>query len=465
CTACHDPHSAENLFGPNFTGSELCFADMLGTAFALEGLVSGTRLPAHLSLTSPPPRPAPAAPAAPAVAIARAEAPAPGPSTASPPAPAAVRLGPPPGTSASGRGCVTNECHASLVSAPVVHAPSGQGQCELCHVAVDEPNHKFRLAAKEPELCYQCHDRPPEARFLHGPVAQGLCTVCHNPHGAPHKSMLPEAGKDLCFNCHSEMGKLVLSARVQHPVEKDCNACHDPHRGDVKFQLRKDLPDLCIGCHPAVKDAVDAATVAHEPVVKDRKCVNCHNPHGTDVPKLLAAVEMDLCLGCHDKPMDTPSGPIIDMKSWLANNPERHGPIRNESCTGCHQPHGSKDFRLLRHAFPRAFYHPFSLEAYDLCFECHEKTLVLDQATTTLTGFRNGEKNLHYVHVNQKKGRTCRACHEVHAGTKPKRIRDFVPFGEWQYPVNFEVTENGGRCASGCHVTRAYDRLQEVVQK
>jgi len=210
---------------------------------------------------------------------------------------------------------------------------------------------------------------------------------------------------------------------------------------------------------------VSTAGVGHEPVTTGKNCANCHNPHGSDVPRILADTEIHLCLGCHDEPMDTPNGPIVDMKSWIDTNPEHHGPIRDGNCTGCHQPHGSENFRILQHTFPRRFYAPFSLDTYALCFECHEETLVLDARTTTLTGFRNGDVNLHYLHVNQQKGRTCRACHEIHAGTRPKRIKDFVPFGSWMYPVNFEKSETGGRCTPGCHVERAYDRGHQISLK
>ncbi|MHC4082464.1 MAG: cytochrome c3 family protein, partial [Planctomycetota bacterium] len=347
------------------------------------------------------------------------------------------------------------------------HGPTAQQQCEACHTLVDERSHRFELTEAPPDLCYICHDPIQESEFMHGPVALGTCTVCHDPHGAPNQFMLPEPGGELCFMCHSEMGTHVSSARVPHGAmdEQGCSACHDPHGASFRYQLKADMPDLCLDCHEPVAEIIATAVVAHDPVHSDKQCVNCHNPHGSDVPMILAAREMDLCLDCHDRPMDTPHGPIIDMQSWIAENPERHGPIRDRSCTGCHQPHGSENFRILKHEFPREFYRPFALETYDLCFQCHEETLVLDERTTTLTGFRNGDKNLHYLHVNQEKGRTCRACHEIHAGTKPKRIKDFVPFGNWQYPVNFEMSEFGGRCAPGCHRPRSYDRRQEIIQE
>jgi predicted CXXCH cytochrome family protein len=364
-------------------------------------------------------------------------------------------------------GCVSSTCHSAIVLGEIVHGPTAQQDCESCHRLVDEPSHKFEMPLKEPTLCFECHDPPLTHEFQHGPVALGVCTVCHNPHSGPEEFMLPAAGNNLCFKCHIEMHEQVGTAQIQHDViaEKGCTACHDPHSSDFNRQLKKDMPPLCLECHEQIGEVVEKAVVAHEPVRTDAKCANCHAPHGSDVPGLLLDQEVNLCLGCHDEPLETPSGTIIDMKTWLKNNPERHGPIREGNCTLCHQPHGSQHFRILAYEFPRKFYSPFSVEVYDLCFQCHEGTLVLDEQTTALTDFRNGSKNLHYVHVNQERGRTCRACHEVHAGTKPKRMKDFVPYGTWMYPINFELAADGGKCAPGCHLPRAYNRSQAITQR
>jgi len=59
---------------------------------------------------------------------------------------------------------------------------------------------------------------------------------------------------------------------------------------------------------------------------------------------------------------------------------------------------------------------------------CHKEALVTTGKTVTITNFRNGEINLHMLHVNQNKGRTCRACHDVHASDQEDHIREEFRF-------------------------------------
>lgn len=364
------------------------------------------------------------------------------------------------------QGCLTAGCHAPIVAEQFIHPPTEQQQCTVCHTIIDKTKHEFELSAQPPELCYNCHGIPDKAKHIHGPVAQGACTACHDPHSSPNKFMLAEAGNQQCFICHTQMADHVNQASVQHgAVEKfGCVQCHDPHRGDEEFRLRSPLPTLCLQCHPQIRDTIEHATTQHGALSIEKKCVNCHNPHGSNEPKILKDKQINLCLGCHNKTMETSNGTIINMAAWIEKNPVRHGPINDGNCAACHNPHGSPNFRMLREPFPQKFYSEFDIGNYGLCFSCHEETLVLDQETSTLTGFRNGEKNLHFLHVNREKGRTCRACHEIHAGTKPKRIKDMVPFGNWAFPLNYEKNEEGGSCAPGCHVKRRYNRVKAIIQ-
>jgi len=174
-----------------------------------------------------------------------------------------------------------------------------------------------------------------------------------------------------------------------------------------------------------------------------------------------------LCLKCHDKEVTATDGRLLtNMKVLLEENKDHHGPVREKNCAGCHNPHGSDEFRILREKYPSSFYMPFKIDSYKLCFKCHEQTIVQVPETTTLTNFRNGKDNLHFKHINDPtKGRTCRACHETHASNYPKHIRKSVPFGNWEFDMNYEKTETGGGCLPGCHKRRRYDRVRKVDNK
>ena len=82
-----------------------------------------------------------------------------------------------------------------------------------------------------------------------------------------------------------------------------------------------------------------------------------------------------------------------------------------------------------------------------------------------MTGFRNGDANLHYLHVNREKGRSCRACHDEHASDQPKHIRESVPFGRWVMRTQYTKTDTGGGCMTGCHTPYKYDRESPVSNK
>jgi predicted CXXCH cytochrome family protein len=150
----------------------------------------------------------------------------------------------------------------------------------------------------------------------------------------------------------------------------------------------------------------------------------------------------------------------------VEGRPFLHGPVRSGNCTACHDAHGSGHAALLRRDFPKAFYASFDLENYALCFDCHDKALVLTEKTTALTEFRDGARNLHYLHVNRaEKGRTCTACHDIHGSDQPKHMAAAVPFegSPWALPIQFEKTAGGGRCAPGCHAPKSYQRDQPGV--
>ncbi len=133
------------------------------------------------------------------------------------------------------------------------------------------------------------------------------------------------------------------------------------------------------------------------------------------------------------------------------------------NCSACHNPHGGAIYRLLTEAYPAGPYAPFDVESYALCFGCHDVEMVEEERDDEVTEFRNGDLNLHYVHVNREdKGCTCGTCHDAHAGTGPKHIADPMAFGQQAILTKYEATATGGSCLSSCHAMWAYDRIHPV---
>ena len=458
-------------------------------------------------------------PAAVGPSTAPASAPAP-PPEAEPPAPAtspAVPKAPRPTKRVPYPQCVTAECHASVKQYDVLHGPVNVNACNACHTLTSAEKHTFVLARGKTETCTFCHkQKTAGAPFIHKPVRGGECLPCHNPHGAANKrflrgssmkelcrkchkkvyedkrhvhgpvaagacgschqahvAMLPyrlvAQGRDLCLGCHAEMKKQMLQAKYTHKaVQAECVQCHDAHASDYPMQTKQPPVTLCMEkCHKEVRDAVTGAPHKHSVVLKDLACLHCHTAHGGDLAKLMRTLPVKACMKCHDKKIDVPNGePIAAVPEVLDPKLIKHGPIRTGNCGGCHAVHGAQVDHLLTKPYPDTFYEPFEVDKYALCFDCHNKALALLPASRAVTGFRNGEQNLHYVHINKaRQGRSCRACHSTHASGNPMHVQEAVPYGNWKLPINFTSTQTGGKCASGCHRELAYDRNDPIDLK
>lgn len=363
---------------------------------------------------------------------------------------------------------VCSFCHAALTGKSTVHAALKQGNCTRCHNPHGSSTKFLLTAASIHDLCRQCHPPETSGSVVHGPYAAGGCTACHAPHEADNPQLTLRTGPEHCYRCHTEIKTRLASARSVHPpAAADCLKCHEPHVAPYPRLLREPLDDSCKVCHKQVDDDARTATSRHGAVFTQRRCLNCHDPHNARNPALLRQSMPDLCLACHDQPLTAYDGHTVpEMKTRLTTSRFLHGPVRAGECQACHQVHGSSNTKLLKTYFTSAFYSDFELTNYALCFSCHEKALVLDEQTSTLTGFRNGSRNLHYVHVNRvEKGRTCKACHEIHGSSQPQHVADAVPFegGGWALPIRFKRTTTGGGCAPGCHQPYDYDREKPVT--
>ncbi|GFE59857.1 cytochrome c [Geobacter sp. AOG2] len=355
------------------------------------------------------------------------------------------------------------QCHDAMGKKSVVHAPVKDGDCLSCHKP-HGANGRFLLDDSEDQtgLCLGCHDSEPFSRkYAHGPVASGSCTTCHDPHQSDGKALLKAAPRETCLACHAYFAKKMQAATVVHPpVKKEpCTSCHNPHSSAWPNLLKQAMPDLCTGCHTETGKKIRNNKVPHKPVVSGKLCANCHTAHFSKAKGLLQADdEKSACLGCHntDK-LGTP--PLGNIKKELDGKKHLHGPIQKAQCSGCHSPHGSDFPRILAGNYPSDFYVSYKDGSYSLCMKCHDKNIFRFSETTLYTKFRNGGRNLHYVHVNTGKGHSCRACHEPHASSGPMLISaDGAKFGQWRIKSRFQLTPTGGSCAPGCHRRFNYDR-------
>lgn len=302
--------------------------------------------------------------------------------------------------------------------------------------------------------------KPPSVSS-HAPFEAGDCKICHQNADPKQPGPVLKQGPALCLDCHEEFAGVMKRPHTHAPARAACTSCHNPHNAAFPKLLLQESGALCTSCHDKIGKISSNAKVPHKALTTGAQCANCHNPHGTAVEKLLVQQPFDLCVKCHnvDTMADAKGKKLQNIKTWLDNNQKWHGPVASKDCNDCHEPHGGDNFRLLKEDYPQEFYAPYDARNYALCLSCHQEKAFSTAQTTTLTSFRNGATNLHYLHLQQSgRGRTCRACHEVHASKQEHHIRDGVPFGSggWMLKLHFKKTATGGSCEKTCHSEKTY---------
>ncbi len=362
-----------------------------------------------------------------------------------------------------------------------LHEPFKMGACQICHTT-DSSKPGALIKKSIEDICYSCHKTRYTKKFDHKPVKDGKCLDCHDPHQSNTKKLLKaESVNNLCMSCHDKKGTHKFKAKkqfidmnkaVKHEpiVKKSCLECHDAHTANHKGLLNLDAKmDLCLDCHDEVKEKVLHSKFKHGGVNTSKKrCLECHDPHATHHKKLLKIDSVSTCLNCHDKQVksDEDGGMLMNIKEHLDKNPNWHMPIQKPKkeggCVACHDPHGSNNFSILKKSFTKNFYDNLDNKDF-FCFECHEqKKITVQYITATdknVTNFRDGDVNLHHLHVNDRKGRSCKACHDEHASKYKHLIRDYTDFNGIKFPLRFIDTPDGGSCAPACHKKFEYDRL------
>lgn len=348
------------------------------------------------------------------------------------------------------------DCHENIeqiLSGKNLHVPIKEGECVECHDP-HQSDSKFLIAGNDTAaLCFKCHEnRMTNQKYVHGPVAAGDCVVCHNVHASTNDFLLESNRQDLCFNCHADRKEDFERKFVHEPVKESCEHCHDPHGSQFANHIKEGGNNLCAGCHEEFVENFNKSASKHTAVLK-KGCIGCHSPHSSDNDMGLRYGKTEICFSCHK-----------DLQKKIAESLYLHGPVQEGDCSACHDPHATNYTKHLVQYFPDDFYISYKISNYSICFECHNKEVATQENTETLTDFRNGKQNLHFLHVNREKGRSCKACHEIHAGNQEKHIAFEVPFGKssWMLPIKYTKTPTGGTCVVGCHKEKQYDREKPV---
>jgi len=233
-----------------------------------------------------------------------------------------------------------------------------------------------------------------------------------------------EAQEADCLMCHEQLAKEKV---VHAAVPMGCAGCHSgidardvPHK--KKNQLARGLSaEQPELCYGCHEKGKFAKKNVHAAV--GMGCTSCHNPHSSKNAKLLVSAMPDLCFTCHEK------------KSFMGKK-SVHPPVAGGLCTNCHNPHASDLPKLLL------------AEAADLCYTCHDKKKFSGKYMHPPVGIGLCTK-CHMIHQSDNEKllvkeppALCYDCHKKDAFTKK----------------NVHVPVEGGLCLI-CHKPHAGDSL------
>jgi predicted CXXCH cytochrome family protein len=335
----------------------------------------------------------------------------------------------------------------------VQHQPFIENKCEDCHKNIDE-SLVLTEKAESGELCIECHEdvgmdiNNQPFKVLHRPFNEMECIKCHKIHSSQNELLLRQVGTDLCYKCHKNLeldeNDLKLSSVHQPVSEGECSECHDPHGSNYESVLfYNDVELLCFGnCHKnflqkgaptPMKKSLQAKKmeelgkmiagtakkrkavavkkervkrpmymIIHKPITEEG-CTPCHDPHSSKNNKLIVSTKDDkfLCYNCHkDYTLDEQKEKI----SFI------HDPVLKEECFKCHEIHANDNKYLLKKAL------------HMLCNNCHPKLEkehhVIEKAVLEKKGSESPLESMRTIpesFIIKGKNLLCINCHVPHS--------------------------------------------------
>ncbi len=352
------------------------------------------------------------------------------------------------------------ELENPLAIPPPLHLDGdGQMQCTSCHDPHDDTLGNFLLVDPSAgALCLSCHRQSDWQLGAHATsaatwdgtppdpwpgadgltVATGACRSCHVPHGAalPRSLVRRAPEEQACLVCHgghvaevdlrAEFAKLYrhpleLAQGVHEPAEDpltaarhvECTDCHDPHQASGKPAKAPAVGGALKGVRGIDEHGQPMASVHFQYQV----CFACHGD-GSDTDQEIPRAAGEINTRLEFARGAISSHPVVEV-SREVNDRTLRSPFTEASriyCTDCHAsddadlggsrgPHGSKYRGLLRRRYETEDFTPESPLAYDLCYRCHSRSVLL--------GGTQSNFEPHSLHV-QAEQTSCSICHDPH---------------------------------------------------
>ncbi len=346
----------------------------------------------------------------------------------------------------------------AALSGPV-HLENNKLQCTACHDAHKDLYHDFLTVNNQnSELCLYCHQKTgwdnashktslatwngsgddpwPHTSFT--TVSENGCENCHQPHTAAGALRILNyyREEDNCFVCHSgtvaaknveaDFGKqwihnMTPTTNVHDPEEVlpvqtehvECVDCHNPHMAESTAAAAPDASAYIQGVPGINSDGAAVNSIQYEYEL----CYKCHadspNKPGTNIPRQIEQpnVRLEFDLG-------NPSFHPVEGPGKNTNVPSLITPYSESSiiyCSACHAsnnssvkgPHGSDYTHLLKFNYETADNTTESYQAYELCYQCHDRNSLINNTSTQFA------KDVHQKHIVDE-DTPCSVCHDAH---------------------------------------------------
>ncbi len=192
--------------------------------------------------------------------------------------------------------------------------------------------------------------------------------------------------------------------------------CTGCHDPQTGYDTTQVTARTCRKCHEGYGEPVPGDWV-HGPVVQDR-CDMCHEPHKSEFAGLLKQAQPTLCFDCHD--------------SEFVRTDPYHAKLEAPRCSDCHDPHAAGNRLLLadsrtyarRKAGPDAVKSRHPDHARADCAKCHS----VEQSNVLVERIDAQCLSCHakvldpppgqVLHQAVKDG-NCTACHSAHQSVRP----------------------------------------------